>query len=440
MKKTNMKTFLMRHEKPICLALQCGLCMVVILRLLMVYMNGIYPDARVFVDTANLIRQGINPYTGGFGDHAIQAPTMSILAMPLCFCTKNARNTVMFVLGAVSFILYCLMAFRAYGFGCRQCVAPRWRHLPIWFVLACLFISSPISGMLRIGQNSSIAAVLLFAALLHPSRDNGPNVLFLGLSAAVKYSLMTMLAPVLVLQKRWKMSLLAFGLFAIMLLCLGFWVDNVFLVLRDYVTMCAKSTTGGGNSYNVHAFYFLSIGFLKIAPLNSLLKYSLLVMYVCALVRIWRGGDKTGEIGFPGHLTATDWGLLTVITMLVSYHRIQDAILFMPFIGIMFLESFYEALDGRLNSRAVSRSLVLLALVVFWTLPSSMVFAAGSWIGKRFPGGERYFFYTDDAVGGFYHIFPLMPCVLLAMAVFFFWLEFRGDDRKPQDRMLQVEG
>ena len=241
-----MKNFFMRNEKVCCRICQLMLGLVVLLRLSIVYRGGFFTDTRFWVETANFVRQGLNPYLPEvyltkFGIPPVQAPSMTFLAMPLVFCSIPIQNCIIFLLGTLSYAFFCIIVFQYYGFSYRDFGAPQWKNLPVWFILACLFNSSPFLGMLRAGQNSSIAACLLFAALFSPAHDKYRNIFLLGLSAAVKYSMMTLMAPILVLQKRWKMSLLAFGFFVALCLTLAFWLDDIQAILKHSRPIIAEN-------------------------------------------------------------------------------------------------------------------------------------------------------------------------------------------------------
>ena len=130
-----MKKFF-KNEKACCRICQFMLGMVVLLRLLIVYRGGFFTDTRFFVETANFVRQGLNPYLPEvyltkFGIPPIQAPSMSVLAMPLVLCSIPLQNFILFSLGTLSFALFCVIVFHYYGQNYREFLTPQWKNLPI---------------------------------------------------------------------------------------------------------------------------------------------------------------------------------------------------------------------------------------------------------------------------------------------------------------------
>ena len=236
---------------------------------------------------------------------------------------------------------------------------------------------------------------------------------------------MTFQIPILILQRRLKMSILAFILFIAMCLSIGIWLDDLVAVFHEYVDCVSKSTSYGGNSYGEGSFFFLSIGFLKHKILNHMLRLFICLAYMGVLLKIWKRGKTQGDKSFPMHLTSVDWGLFTIMTIFFSYHRIQDGVLFIPFIGVIVLELYQQCIKHGFHCKiAIAKFSVALLILLFWTVPSSIVFSIGSKLGRAFPAGEKVFYYTTDQVGGFSNIFPIMSCIMFFMIVFLLWLEF----------------
>ena len=193
MKGDSIKQLISRNEVKCCFIGQFLICALIILRLAMAYKTALFTDTRFFVETANFVRHGLCPYKPEvfltkFGAPPMQSPSMSLLAMPLCFFPRTFQNFVFFFLGILAFFSFVILVFNYCGFNYKEYMKPRWRNMPILIILSMVVMSSPFLGMLRAGQNSSLAAVCLFAALLYPANDKISNVIWLGLSAAFKYS------------------------------------------------------------------------------------------------------------------------------------------------------------------------------------------------------------------------------------------------------------
>ncbi|MBQ6352873.1 MAG: hypothetical protein IJJ28_06380, partial [Lentisphaeria bacterium] len=221
----------------------------------------------------------------------------------------------------------------------------------------------------------------------------------------------------------------AFGLFAVLVLSVGPWLDGIFPTLRDYILLVLRDITRGANSYaNLSSFQFVHLGFFQSNIVNWLLKALLLALYAAALVRIARRDRKDGK------LTAAEWGAFTTMTMAISYHRAYDCVLFMPFVGVLFVER-WRAMCSRekAGSRQKLDLLAVAAILVFWTLPMGRVLAWGNMVGGSFPAGERIFRYSH---AGGRSIFPFYQIMMLlsTLALFVSALSQRSGDTEKTER------
>ena len=68
--------------------IQIFLCLLVLSRIMMAWKTANNVDTRYFVETAKLVSQGISPYNPETNPtiykFPLQAPSMSLLSMPLC--------------------------------------------------------------------------------------------------------------------------------------------------------------------------------------------------------------------------------------------------------------------------------------------------------------------------------------------------------------------
>ena len=219
-----IKTQLVLHEKILTRAIQIFLGVLTFFRIVMAW-SDYYIDTRYFIETAKLILQGISPYHPETNPtrfpYPLQSPSMSLLSMPLCYTPELFQNLFFFVGNIVCFIALTVMVFNYYGFSPKKILEARWRNVPVWIMIVLIFVSSPFLALLRHGQNSCFAVFFLFLALLYPKRDKFFNIIYLGLAAAIKYSLLTMQVPVLIFQKRWRLCILSATLFFVMVLSVG---------------------------------------------------------------------------------------------------------------------------------------------------------------------------------------------------------------------------
>ena len=412
-----MKKFLLRYESFLSGAVKLLLALLVLVRICMAWPETPPVDTRYFVETSKLVLQGLSPYRSDTNTtiykYPLQAPSMSLICMPLCFIPEKGQNILFFACGVLTFFGFTALVFHYFGYDPRVWLRNRWRHLPVWIAVSMICISSPFMLMLRHGQNASVAALLLFAALFYPARDKGANILLLGFSASMKYSLLTMQAPVLLIQKRWRLGVMGFCLFAVMVLSVGLWLDGIIPTLRDYILLLANDISRGANSYsNMNSFQFVHVGFFRCDLVNKLMKVLMLALYAAVLVRIVLRIRKKGTPAAAERLTAVEWGAFTMTTMAISYHRAYDGVLFLPFLGVMAVDAF-----GRLHDRQRSSgmrlvcALLLLAALIFWAVPQGLVFSLENDLGTALPMGEKLFLYAH--AGPKRNLFPLYKIVTL---------------------------
>ena len=429
-----IKTQLVLHEKILTRAIQIFLGVLTFFRVVMAW-SDYYIDTRYFIETAKLILQGISPYHPETNPtrfpYPLQSPSMSLLSMPLCYTPELFQNLFFFVGNIVCFVALTVMVFNYYGFSPKKILEARWRNVPIWIMIVLIFVSSPFLALLRHGQNSCFAVFFLFLALLYPKRDKFFNIIYLGLAAAIKYSLLTMQVPVLIFQKRWRLCILSATLFFVMVLSVGLWLDGIIPAFVDYVKLVMSETQKGFNSHSGNSSYFLvDAGFFRYHFLNVIAKVSLLTLYFLTLRKIWLRGRKEaggtdGIWGFPERLTALEWAAFTTLTMVISYHREYDCFLFLPFIGVVLaelLEKGYER--GGLRGMELFCFIYLSLFLLYLAVPQSIVFRFESIMGKLFPQGEKlvyYSNYTPMQTGD--TMFPFTKIIILLTAFFLFAVE-----------------
>ncbi|MBO4633425.1 MAG: hypothetical protein J5858_16030 [Lentisphaeria bacterium] len=190
------------------------------------------------------------------------------------------------------------------------------------------------------------------------------------------------------------------------------------------------NTKNGNNSYIGSSYNMVNIGFFQQAFINIAVKVLLILLYLLTLYKIWlRGRKESGEAKwhdvFPSRLTALEWASFTVLTLVISYHRAYDCFLFLPFIGVLFIDLFRKiSAQGKFKSMDCIVSLFLVFLLLFWAVPPSIVFRFEAFLGNLFPAGEKVFVYSSYE---FMHydktMFPLTKIIMLFTAFFLFAME-----------------
>lgn len=430
--KNSFKNLLLTYEALIVRCMQFLLLGLVLIRWIENANKAIFIDFRMYLKTAKLIYNGISPYFPEvyklhINDFPpLQPPSMSLLFMPLSLLpTSNTLYYIYYIVSCCAFVVFVTMVFNYYGFRVKDYLKPKYYNLPVCFVAMLIFISIPFLHTLYSGQNSCFVVLCLFFVLFYPSKDRFLNIFLLGLSAAMKYSLLTFLAPVLIVQKRLKMSVLAFILFGCMVLAVGFWLNGPIPSLMDYIRLLIDDTKNGFNSYENANFEYLFIGFFRSKILNLSLKCLMVLLYFITLFRIWK--NRSGDAETFKFLSATEWCLFSAMTLCVSYHRKQDGLIFLPFLGVIVLKIFYEMSSVKVEE--IIKLIIGFSFLVFWTIPTTIIVRIASWIGKFFPYGKSIFYYSMN-LGG--NLFPILQSIMILTICYLCWLEFfQPQNEKP---------
>ena len=423
------------QEKTLTRAIQVFLAVLVLGRIALKWRVVVFCDLRYFVVTAGQILKGISPYHPENNPppylYPLQPPSMSLLSMPLCFTPELFQNLLFFIGGILFFFAYTFMVFNYYGFSPKKILEARWSNVPVWITLALIFVSSSFLTVIVQGQDSCFVCFFLFLVLLYPKNDKGANVIFLALAAAMKYSLLTMQVPVLIFQKRWRVSILSLILFLVMFLSVGLWLNGIIPALRDYINLVITETQKGCNSHvGSISLSLVDVGFFRYHFLNTIIKVFLLVLYFLTLRKIWRrgrkeSGDAKGLGGFPERLTALEWTSFTMLTMVISYHRNYDCLLFLPFVGVVFLEVLNKACAQRKFKGANLAALIGLSVILlYWAAPLSSIYKFEYVLGTLFPFGRKLVYYTGYQPMQIYDVsFPFTKIFMLLSVFFVFAME-----------------
>ncbi|MDD4817825.1 MAG: glycosyltransferase family 87 protein [Victivallaceae bacterium] len=341
--------------------------------------------------------------------------------MPLILSPVVLRGLFFLGLNIATFIALVYIVFRHYQLIPESPWRPKFKNLPYWCVWFAFLQSSPFLMTLRHGQVSSISTFLLFMVLFYPTR-NRFNWIWLGLAAAVKYSMLTIIVPILLLQKRWLMGAAALVLFMILVLLPGLWLDGIFATFADYVTMVLNDCKNGANSYHTGLSYsLLNFGFIRCEWFNLLVRA--LAVSAGGWI-LWRSRVRltAQDRGFvPTELKIEEWAYLLSLTLWVSYHRTHDGVIFLPFLGAILLQSLRELHAVAYSSRRIKCNIVISSgLLLFWMIPSSVLYSLSSQFGKAYPALENWVYY--GALQSYSMIFPFEKIIFTLMMVYFAYL------------------
>lgn len=434
-----IKQFLIHYEAPIVYIIGLMLFAALVSRIKSGLQTTACADGRCLVVTAQSILNGISPYFEEIwrelGMIPLQSPSVSLIIMPVCFFSRVYQNLFFFFVPLLFYYAFVIMVFYYYGLHPKDYLKPRWSSIPIWIILVLVLSSSPLMLMLSAGQLSSITAAFLFAALLFPERDKSVNFLFLGLAAAIKYSLLTFQVPLLLLQKRFRLAITGFVLFAILVLSVGLWLDGIIPAFVEYVRMLLDDVQHGYNSYSKGGEpTFLYIGFFKFSILNFLFKAGIVAVYAFVLWKVYCRDKENKSSEYALHLSCAEWALFTVMTCLISYHRLHDGVIFMPFLGVLFLQQYKQN-----SSSDRIKSVLLLLFLLFWACPRKIILHIGEMIATNFPAGTKLVWYGSMKIeGGRLVSFPIYQCVILLMLILLSWIVFSDHQTKTADAAVHV--
>lgn len=419
----NFAYFCRKHEHLLCAIIGLLLIALTLARWIGAWQSASFVDLKFFVATAEFVARHVSPYVSdefaalGFPAKPVQAPSMTALTMPIVYLPDLAQKLLFFFVGAAAFVVGLLMVYRHYEVGDpRTLLLPRWRNVPVWTVSALLFQSSALLMMLRHGQLSSVVMLLLTLVLLFPERE-GRNSVFLGLAAAIKFPLLILLTPVLLLQRRWLMGIRAFALFVVLVLLPGLWLSGLLDSFSEYLRMVLEDTRSGANSYaHGSSFSMIQFDFWRCGWCNTVGKLTMLGLLVWVLARS-RSRIQGQSSWLPQQLGAAEIGLLMTVTLLTAYHRTYDCVVFLPFLAVVFLR----------NMRHWPTAITAGGFILFAAIPSSIIYRISEQLGLWFPAGREFLYYSSYRILDLSAMFPLENIVLAVMVVFWVFWTWRDD-------------
>ncbi len=417
------KMWMSRYERLFCIGGGLFLALVLAGRLAQAFLaETSFIDLRIMTVTSGLIFNHVSPYgteayaAYRFPGPPLQAPSVTFFLWPLLVLPVPVCNVLVYLLSAgamlagILLVLHHFRLFRGDGL-----FSPCYGNLAVWFLVCSGMLSCPVLGVLRAGQLSGIAWLLVILLFLRPRRE-GWNWLWLGAAASIKYSLLPLAAPILVLQKRWRICAAGFIFFLCFLLLPGLWLDGVAGGFLAYFRMLVEDARGGVNSYAFgSSFGMLQFEFWRVPFLNLAGKLAVLAGYAWMLRNGCRRKPK-GESGwFPLCPTVAELAAIGAATLTLSYHRTHDGVLFIPFLVALCAGDW---LNRRWREGAVN-----LGLLLFWFLPLKLIFEVSDRIGGMFPQLGKVIYLSSFRQ--WQHMFPLSNLMLFAMVFWFFFLALK---------------
>ncbi len=272
----------------------------------------------------------------------------------------------------------------------------------LFFVLlgAIYLNSSPIMMTFRHGQITVFCTFFLLLTIF--SKNKLCQVIFFGLTAGYKYSMLTLFAPAFFLKKNYLVSILAFIIFlmiAIFPLYLG---NDIIFIYKRYFEVLREDLHSGFNNYATSGYNMLQFEFFRCNYINTIGKIVILLTAAYIMFR----ERKTTTLGLNYLFT------LSCLTMLISYHRLYDLSLV-----VLLLYGFVALL---LSTRQWIKAGLAVAFSLYFIVPFSLICSISEALAE-IPGiGEIVYiskYYKID-------VFPFSAVMFLLLTVYSLYLYF----------------
>ncbi len=375
--------------------------------------NNILGDFYCHIDFTYAISQGLDPYdlknlsfsTKKWDDALIIFPGIFFFYQPFLLLNLTAGKildvSLNFFTSCGLFFLFFKNAGLLKGISFRQ---PDIKAFLIAFIGFLFVNSSPVMMTTRHGQITMFFTVFLLLTLY--AKHYWSRILFFGLAAGIKYSMVTIFAPALFLKKYYLTCILAFGVFLIIALFPIFWGNNPITIYSRYLEVLCGELGNGFNTYANSGYNMLHLEFFKYNTFNIILKIfsGLLVLYI-----IFKDRNKDS---FGMNFLF----VIMCLSMLLSYHRLYD----IPLIMLCLLANFYLFI----LKKDWKNIFISSAFIAFFMLPFSAVMNVAEMINdipcvKDIFIVSRYFKIM---------VFPLPAIVFLFLSVYAAFIYFRKQE------------
>lgn len=364
-----------------------------------------FVDLFVYYLWARHLGEGTNPF------HEMQwtahlpplvFPGQTVFIIPMTWLPYPVLAPIMLVLNislvtGLFFLTRSMVRWGAFG---NVQAADRYG---IWLCL--LLLSQPTQMAMHNVQLSVLASFMLLVALaVHSGWGSG---VFLGGSAAIKYSLTPLFGVALLFKRRYVTCVVA----AIVLLILAavplVFYSDILGIYRDYFIIVFNDVTGSGyNTFQGGGGYdLLPFEFLRFPLWNLTVKLGLFALFMVAAFR----ERKNEKWNLPFLL------LISIITCSLVYHRVHDELLAVLFLIFIAQHLFMTKQWGHFCGAMV--------LILLLDIPQEYVSWAAMSLG-RLEGLDRYvyLFSFQEFVNGV----PLEAMLAFVIAVYSIYFYFCG--------------
>lgn len=317
--------------------------------------------------------------------------------------------------------LFCVIIhFKLYGGDSPW--QPHVQNLIVLFFAYLTTRSQAVGSLLFTGQNTLVAFVLLLPLLLSYKPLDRAFPLFFGGSAAVKFSMLACLAPVLWFRGHWKCCIGGFVIFLFLMSIPCFWMHQTpWDFLSTYVATVMNSTNQGHDSYAdpERARALIHMGCFRNNLLNVGIKLFVLALVGAFIARPWIQKLKSSHAGFSLQsrmasirsmpFEPADLLLLFSATMVVSYHGTYDGAI----VGIfLFATVCRDFLDRRYVVASIG-----FAFLLFFALPKPSVIVVFHLLNTCLVEFNDVFYLTTDKMIPV----PIWPFVYFFLTLYAAW-------------------
>lgn len=379
-------------------------------RIFSAFHSNAFVDFRAYYDTTWAISRGENPFllsslrVWNWAEPPICYPGAAIFFAPFLLFGINTATHVFFFLNLSAGILLFIVVFNKFGLielKAGKLDMLKTGNIMVLLSLFLFIVSAPFMACLRHGQIGAIASLLVCLFIFGYGKT--ADTVTLGVSAIVKYSMITVFAPALFIRKNFFACIAGLIIFLLAGLSPLIFGCDIAAVYKSYFSELQKQTTTGFNTYSFSGYNMLHAEFLKYQILCTAIK---LFVLIAAFTVIFRSRNRNWKL--------MELVLLSATTMIISYHRLYDLVFLLPFM-LAAANDYWRKQD---HSKAGTLFLFSFALLI----PENIVYRLAGTIGSSI--GENSIFYLSQ-FGEFKQILPLYPALILI--IFIYSLTIIGD-------------
>ncbi|MFA7231472.1 MAG: glycosyltransferase 87 family protein [Victivallaceae bacterium] len=383
------------------------------MRIVTTYRHNALVDFICYLDCTMALLKGLDCYKVSnlvlhkWDDPLIVYPGMTLYFIPWTFMNVQISALTYYILTVSVTAASFVFIFKITGLLQKINFRNPDQYTLFFFISGVLFInSSPVMMCLRHGQSPTwiILGILLFFYF----ENSYAKILTFGLIALMKYSMITILAPLLFVKKYYAICIYAFIVFVALSLYLVFCGFDPIQYYLHYIQVLSENVDSGYNSFAVSGYNMLQIEFFRANYLNIICKlfFAALSVYILFIER------KREGIGLNLLL------LTFCISMLLCYHRFYDA-------GIIVLLLLVK-MNFLFKKKDWSNLAICSAFCLFYLIPLDAVLHVSNYLGSY--AILNKIFYTCTFKKQYLHLLPVLSWSVIALTGYTFYLYKKTDD------------